>query len=239
MTKATCLSLAVLGMLLIAGPVRAGFGDARFSAVEASRHSTSSGRTEAAREPRTAVEAERAFAADAQQMGQWAAFRKWAAPDAVMFVPQPTNAQAWLKDRPEPARAVAWQPGASFVSCDGRWAANTGPWQRADGSVGYFSTIWHRGSDRQWRWLVDGGDALAVARPRRAVPSVRVARCGGRGRATGFGSEPNSGYGASDDATLRWRWHVAADGARQFTAELWDGRTYRTVIADRIAAPTP
>jgi hypothetical protein len=42
----------------------------------------------AAAAPLTAVEAERAFAADAQKQGQWTAFRKWAAPDAVMWTPQ-------------------------------------------------------------------------------------------------------------------------------------------------------
>ena len=32
-----------------------------------------------AAEPQTAIDAERAFAADAQKLGQWTAFRKWAA----------------------------------------------------------------------------------------------------------------------------------------------------------------
>ena len=46
----------------------------------------------------TAIDAERAFAADAQQRGQWTAFRATATEEAVMFVPQPVNAQAFLKD---------------------------------------------------------------------------------------------------------------------------------------------
>ena len=37
---------------------------------------------------RSAVEAERAFARDAQRLGQWTAFRKYADLDAVMFNPQ-------------------------------------------------------------------------------------------------------------------------------------------------------
>ena len=41
-----------------------------------------------AAEPLTAIDAERAFAADAQKMGQWTAFRNYAADDAVMFVSQ-------------------------------------------------------------------------------------------------------------------------------------------------------
>ena len=69
--------------------------------------------------PMSAIDAERAFAADAQKNGQWTAFRNSAAPDAVMFVPEKVNAQAWLKDRADPPVSVFWWPGRSYVSCDG------------------------------------------------------------------------------------------------------------------------
>ena len=193
----------------------------------------------AAAAPQTAVNAERAFAADAQTLGQWTAFRKWAAPDAVMFTPQPTSAQTFLKPLHDPSHPIRWSPTDSFVACDGQWAANTGEWRQPDGSVGYFSTIWHRRSDGVWRWLVDGGDRLQSARRPAGTPAMRVARCGGTGRGTAFGSEGNSGYGASGDATLRWRWHVEPNGARLFRVELWNGRGYDTVIDDHIAAPAP
>ena len=42
----------------------------------------------------TAIDAEHAFARDAQRIGQWTAFRKWADSDAVMFTPQ----AAWARD---------------------------------------------------------------------------------------------------------------------------------------------
>ena len=66
--------------------------------------------------PQTALDAERAFAADAQTIGQWAAFRKWAAIDAIMFVRQPVQALDWLRGRAEPAQAVQWWPTASWRS---------------------------------------------------------------------------------------------------------------------------
>ena len=108
----------------------------------------------------TPVEAERAFAADAQTLGQWTAFRKWATDDATMFVPQPVKAQAFLKDRQDPAKAIDWWPTASFMSCDGSLAVNTGGWKRPDGTVGYFSTVWQRQADGGWKWIVDGGDGI-------------------------------------------------------------------------------
>ncbi|MBS0478150.1 MAG: hypothetical protein JSR79_02485 [Proteobacteria bacterium] len=179
------------------------------------------------------IDAERAFAADAKTIGQWTAFRKWSTDDAVMFVPQPVNAHEWLKDRKDPAKSVRWQPISSYVACDGKWAVNTGAWWRADGSVGYFTTVWHK-ERIGWRWVLDSGDGLSAARPVPAKPAVRIAKCGGD-RRTGFGSEPNSGYGSSDDATLRWRWHVAADNGREVVVELWNGKRYDAVIDDKIA----
>ncbi|HWU71928.1 MAG TPA: hypothetical protein VN137_00485, partial [Sphingomonas sp.] len=112
--------------------------------------------------PRSAADAERAFARDAQIDGQWTAFRRWADEDAVMFLPQPIKAQAWLKDRKDPSNSVMWWAADSFVSCDGAHAANTGPWIRGWAKTdGYFSTIWARRPSGEWRWLVDRGDALA------------------------------------------------------------------------------
>ena len=70
--------------------------------------------------PMTAIDAERAFAADSQKFGQWTAFRKWSTPDALMFVPQPTKARDFLKGSKNPPASVFWWPGRSYVSCDGR-----------------------------------------------------------------------------------------------------------------------
>ena len=96
----------------------------------------------AAAEPQSAIDAERAFAADAQKLGQWTAFRKYAADDAIMFAPQKVNAQEFPKPLKDPPTAVFWWPGKSFVSCDGSYAVNTGPWVRQWGkAVGYFTTV--------------------------------------------------------------------------------------------------
>lgn len=193
----------------------------------------------AAMVPQTPIEAERAFAADAQALGQWTAFRKWAAADAVMFLPQPANAQAALKDRRDPPRAAEWSPTASFVSCDGTVAANTGEWRRPDGSVGYFTTIWVKQPDGGWRWVVDGGDGLPTARPRVATPTVRRAACAALAASVSRAPDPENanGGGHSPDRTLIWTWSVRRDGAREFDVSLYEGRLYASVISDVIGAP--
>ena len=198
----------------------------------------------AAATPQTAIDAERAFAADAQALGQWTAFRKWASAEATMFLPQPVNAQAALKDWRDPPRSIAWWPTASYVSCDGKIAVNTGGWRQPDGSVGFFTTVWQRQADGRWRWLVDGGDGLKTPRGTIAVPPVTRAGCGS---APGVVTTPvpydypraKQGAGASADRTLVWEWAVHTDGSRDFAVYLWNGQRFEGALSDHIAAPPP
>lgn len=189
--------------------------------------------------PQGPIDAERAFAADAKTIGQWAAFRKWSTDDAVMFVPQPTNAHDFLKDRKDPPVAIDWWPTASYMSCDGKLAVNTGGWKRPDGSVGYFSTVWQRQPDGTWKWVVDGGDTLKESRERPKTPLIRTARCADRSTsidAAAGDSSTKTGRGASADASLLWWWSATPDGGHVFSAAMYDGKTMVTVIADKIAA---
>ena len=189
--------------------------------------------------PADAVAAERAFAADAATLGTWAAFRKWAAPNATMFDPQPVNPTTLLRDRAELPRPIRWSPAASYVSCNGAVAANTGPWTHGR-ERGYFTTVWAHSGDG-WRWLVDGGDTLRVPRPAVSRPAVRKASC--RGTAPGptisVAGDEKVGQGAARDNTLQWRWTVQPRGKRRFTVTLWNGSAFDTVIDDIIAAPSP
>ena len=190
----------------------------------------------------TAIDAERAFAADAQKSGQWTAFKAWSTPDALMFTPQPVKAHDFLKARKDPPTAVFWWPGASFMSCDGTAAVNTGPWVREWGkSVGYFTTVWLRQPDRGWKWAYDAGDNLTTARAGGGDIKPRTASCQSKPPAFVPAHAQNpaikAGDGQSGDGTLRWSWRVGADGERRFRAFLWDGRTMQQVVHDHVAAP--
>ena len=195
----------------------------------------------------TAIDAERAFARDAQRLGQWTAFRKYADRDAVMFSPQAVWARDFLKDLKDPPKSVQWWPAASFVSCDGRTAVNTGPWTRPGARHGYFTTVWQ--SDKgQWRWVYDNGDFLKKPRPVPARPFVRRALC--RGKAPGAPIIPpppltpkqarttpeDQGRGESADRTLGWDWKVDKKGRQRFRVYLWNGRNYEQVLYNEIKA---
>jgi ketosteroid isomerase-like protein len=185
-----------------------------------------------AAEPMTAIDAERAFAADAQKLGQWTAFRKYAADDAVMFVPEQVNAQAWLKDKKDPPTAVFWWPGRSYVSCDGTIAVNTGPWVREwDKSVGYFTTVWKRQPDGGWKWLLDHGDAVKTARAEGGDIEPRNASCAGEPTMM-----PHSGH--SGDRTLAWNYDVGPQGQRSVLVWIWTGTKYENVIEDLVKPQT-
>jgi hypothetical protein len=186
----------------------------------------------------SAIDAERAFINDAQAHGQWTAFRNFAAPDALMFVPQPVNAQAFLKGRKDPPSSVYWWPGRSYLSCDESVAVNTGPWVRGAGkAVGYFTTVWVRQKDGGWKWVYDGGDSLD--RPRAEGGDIKpiVAACKGKPASTNAWAGAVKGGGHSRDQTLSWSWMVTHKGERHFIAELWNGADYDTVIEDDIAGP--
>jgi hypothetical protein len=199
----------------------------------------------------TAVDAERAFAVDAQKKGQWTAFRKWADRDAVMFTPQAVWVQQFLKDRKDPPKAVRWAPKETFVSCDGRTAVNTGPWWGADGvHHGYFTTVWQR-TKAGWRWVYDGGDATTEGSAMPVAVTVKVHRASCRGKAPGAPiaiaprltlreartTPEDAGRGQSADGTLGWDWKVDDGGGRKFRVFQWNGSRYAEVLTNDIAAP--
>jgi hypothetical protein len=187
----------------------------------------------------TPVEAERAFAADAQTIGQWTAFRKWSTDDATMFVPQPVKAHEFLKDRKDPPKAIDWWPTASWISCDGKLAVNTGGWKTPDGSVGYFSTVWAKQADGSWKWIVDGGDDLKVARSRPRKLTAAKASCGSKPPKQDeikIVADAAGASGHSDDGTLIWYWNVSRLGRRVFAVSLWNGRAFAEIINDRSPA---
>jgi len=197
-----------------------------------------------------AVEAEYAFARDAQRIGQWTAFRKWAERDAVIFTPQAAWAHQVLPQK-DPPKAISWRPAHSFVSCDGRIAVNTGPWWKVDGTAGgYFTTVWQR-TKHDWRWVYDGGGPLEGAAPAAKRAQVHRASCSGRAKGSPIAPPPaltekqarttpeDNGRGQSADRTLGWEWKVDKQGGRTFRVFLWNGSHYAQVLHNRIPPPTP
>ncbi len=194
----------------------------------------------------SAVDAERAFNEESQRIGQWTASRQYAHPDAVMFTPQAIWARDFLKGRKDPPAPSKWSPNASYISCDGRLAVNTGPWQSADGrSGGFFTTVWEQ-HDGKWQWISDGRHTLKKPTAARRVPILRAASCKGRAPGPPLSAPPPTrpgpggvapddfGRGQSGDRTLGWEWRVRPNGVRQFRTYLWNGRSYTIALDQQI-----
>jgi hypothetical protein len=192
------------------------------------------------------VQAEYAFARDAQRIGQWSAFRKWADHDAVMFTPQAVWARQFLMDRKDPKASIRWRPTKAFLSCDGRTGVDTGPWVLPSGKLaGRFTTVWQRTGGR-WKWVYDGGGPASGGGREQAAPKVRRASCSARAPGAPIIPPPplspkqarrtpeDSGRGESADKTLGWDWKVDSSGERHFRLYQWNGTRYALVLNEDV-----
>jgi hypothetical protein len=204
--------------------------------------------------PSALIAVEIAFSRLAHEKGQWTAFRKMADDSAVMFVPEPVLAKDWLRGRADPAASVQWEPYDVWMSCDGTVGVTRGAWQGAQGTSGYFTTVWRQQKDGEYLWVLDQGAALAQPMEKPMMLSASVADCPGRGAWPGslapHGDKARDdkdrrpvlkvagmdGHGASDDGTLTWTYHVDADYARSLTVSLRKDGAMKQVLALDVSA---
>ncbi len=176
-----------------------------------------------------AVEADRAFARDAERLGQWTAFRSTATQDAWMFLPQPTRAHEFLRGREDPSVSVQWWPTRAVVSCDGMAVANVGGASWPSGGATRYLTWWVRESDGQWRWTMDTGETVASPPRRTDAVERSFASCDNLDAMPPLEPTPHSG--SSPDTTLRW-WHFPAANGRpaRVRVDSWDGSAFRMMV---------
>ena len=110
------------------------------------------------------AETEKAFARTASEKGTKAAFLEYAAPDGIMFQPNPVNAKTYWEARGESTALLSWQPSFVDISSNGALGWTTGPWEyRAKGKTdapsafGEFVTLWQKQPDGKFRFVLDIG----------------------------------------------------------------------------------
>ena len=187
--------------------------------------------------PSAVIAQELAFARAAQERGQWTAFAEFAGDNAVLFVPQPVEARAWLRGQVNPPQAVRWQPHQVWSSCDGTLALSKGAWQRPDGTTGYFTTAWQRKQLGAYRWTMDQGDTLEQPLPAPDLIGATVASCSPRPTPVEWPAAGSAGEyrGLSEDGTFFWHVSVEAGNARSVTAGYWDGSAWQQAVVERVA----
>ena len=197
--------------------------------------------------PSAVITGEISFARMAQEKGQWTAFRATATKDAVMFVPQMTYAQDFLKGKPDPAQAVKWQPHQVWSSCDGTLAVTRGAW-RDGAKAGYFTTVWQLQKNGRYKWVLDQAEELPMPMDAPDMIVAKVADC-----PPGYNArrspkvkdfkgnppplDPARRTGQSLDGSLSWDVTVSPQGARRFVVSMQaDGQ--RTTVQDvQVEAP--
>jgi len=111
----------------------------------------------------TLVDAQRAFAAAAVAEGTRDAFLRYAADDALIFTPAPTNVgDHWRPRPPRRGTVLHWYPSVARASLSGDLGFTTGPYETRSASGGeatghgWYVTVW-RNEGRGWRFVADIG----------------------------------------------------------------------------------
>lgn len=184
------------------------------------------GRPLFAANPSAVLATEIAFGRAARETGQWTALARFAAADAVMFVPQAVDARTWLKRRRNPPQSARWQPHRVWISCDGSLAATTGAWQQPDGAAGYFTTVWQRQEKGGgYAWVMNQSDTMAEPPEAPEMIEAKIASCE-RMPADQIAQLPADDAGpsgSSRDRTLQWSVKVDPQCGRIVTISMWGG----------------
>jgi ketosteroid isomerase-like protein len=103
------------------------------------------------------VAAEKAFAESAAKNGEKSAFLSFAAPDAVVFRPNPVNVKSFYANK-ENNTNLSWTPAYARVSKSGDWGFTSGPYvfDAAEKNYGQYLSIW-KTVNGKWVLVLDIG----------------------------------------------------------------------------------
>ncbi len=195
--------------------------------------------------PSALLALEIAMAQRATEKGGHDGFREYAAPDAVLFVPERVAAAAWLKDTKNPL-GLTWPAKRDvyrvIMSCDGKSGVTHGAWKAPGGQHGYFTTVWQRYEKRdgtgKWLWTLTHDNRLN--KPLKAPEFVQTETSSCKGKAPASIAAPPEGVemkqGLSRDQSLSWTWQYRGDRSRSLEVKIWDGAKNIAVLKDEVAA---
>ena len=169
------------------------------------------------------VAAEKAFSKKAGETTIHDAFVAFMAADGVLFRPEPTDAQTFLRGQPARPGLLTWFPAFAEVSLAGDLGYDTGPAEYRDKAgdkpdQSQFASIWKKQADGSWKVMVD----LGVP----AVPPMPVAISLQGPAKIETSALPKADARAKDDLILADREFSKAEGLFNAAA------AYRAHLAD-------
>ncbi|MES2275624.1 MAG: DUF4440 domain-containing protein [Bacteroidota bacterium] len=129
------------------------------------------------------VDAEKAFAAYAQEHNTRDAFLQFMAADGLVFkAGKPVNAIEDWKPKPAAPAKLLWEPAFAGIAASGDIGFTTGPWQfkrtMQDTAIasGIFTSVWRKQADGSWKNIVDMGYGLT--KPAYKSPQIKTSKPG-------------------------------------------------------------
>ena len=119
------------------------------------------------------------FAAYSVKNGMRAAFLEFFAEKSWLLRPEPVDAQAWIRGRPDPKIVLDWKSTRTILSASRDLGFSTGPSiyrskTDADAPAGHgqFFSVWQKQSNGEWKVLVDHGISHGPAATPDALPTT-------------------------------------------------------------------
>ena len=119
------------------------------------------------------------FAAYSVKNGMRAAFLEFFAEKSWLLRPEPVDAQAWIRDRPDPKIVLDWKSTRTILSASRDLGFSTGPSiyrSKTDATApaghGEFFSVWQKQSNGEWKVLVDHGISHGPAAIPDALPTT-------------------------------------------------------------------
>jgi hypothetical protein len=119
------------------------------------------------------------FAAYSVKNGMRAAFLEFFAEQSWLLRPEPVDAQAWIRGRPDPKIVLDWRSTRTVMSASHDLGFSTGPSiyrSKTDATVpaghGEFFSVWQKQKNGDWKVLVDHGISHGPAATPDALPTT-------------------------------------------------------------------
>lgn len=125
------------------------------------------------------IERERAFARASAEKGMRDSFLEFIADDGIIFVPRPVAGRPLLAGGPAIPGRLEWTPSFAGIAASGDLGFTTGPYSMAankDVTTGQYLTIWKKGTDGSWRFVLDRGTPGPATVDLKAAAAVTLLR---------------------------------------------------------------
>lgn len=130
------------------------------------------------------IKAEKAFEQTCLKLGIRDGFLAWVDSSGVEFTEKgPTNSQKLWTSYPSFDGIFSWAPSYAEMSISGDWGYTTGNYEHRPKSLrdpvddgGQYTTVWHKNSSNEWKYLVDIGNKHATLAPEKLANKVLVSK---------------------------------------------------------------